>query len=481
MVDIKEKGRMNREKLAELMKKRREQASTGEIKDQSIPKAEEKEYYPMSSVQKRTYLISQMDPDSVVYNMTQNNRIIGEVRPENLKEAVQKLINRHEILRTSFLEINGEFVQKILPKVEADFEYIRDIETPEVELTSSLKQPFDLSTPPLVRVRLVDRGEYHLLSIDMHHIVGDGMSAATFIKELNALYNGEELKPLTHQYKDYSEWMRTRDLSSQASYWKNQFDDEIPVLDMPLDFVRPQEQSFEGAFIIRGIGKNLTKQIKEMAKANGATDFMIFMSAAMVLLSKYSRQEDIVIGTPITGRTHRDTEQMLGMFVNTLAMRGKPENNKTYKEFLNEIKDISINAYENQEYPFEELVEAVSVERDMSRNPIFDVLLVLQNNEEQDLNLGDTNVGWAETKNTIAKFDLSFIIEEYNGEYGIGVEYCTALYKEESANDLINHFIALLESVISNPSKKLNELDIVNEEEKNLILKDFNNTKVEYP
>jgi acyl carrier protein len=318
-----------------------------------IPKAEEKEYYPMSSAQKRIYLITQMEPEGILYNMPYNLKLTGEVRPEALKQALQKLIDRHEILRTSFVMVNGEPMQKILPHVEADFEYIEYSEETDGKLIENFIRAFDLSNPPLVRIRLVNKGDYHLLSMDMHHIVGDGMSMGTFIRELNALYNGEELKPLTHQFKDYSEWMRTRDLSNQAEYWKNQFDDEIPVLDMPLDFVRPQEQSFNGAYLEKGIGKELTAKIKKLAAQNGATDFMVFMSAAMVLLSKYSRQEDIVIGTPISGRTHRDTEGMLGMFINTLALRGKPEANKTYKEFLAEIKETSLKAYENQEYPFE--------------------------------------------------------------------------------------------------------------------------------
>ncbi|HAV89891.1 MAG TPA: non-ribosomal peptide synthetase, partial [Eubacterium sp.] len=446
-----------------------------------IPKAEEKEYYPMSSVQKRTYLIEQMDPDKILYNMPESIRFTGEVRPDALKDALQKLIDRHEILRTSFIMVDGEPVQKILPHVEADFEYINDETTPEKELLKSFIKPFDLSNPPLVRVRLVNRGEYHLLCMDMHHIVSDGMSSAIFTREFNALYNGEELEPLTHQFKDYSEWMRNRDLSNQAKYWKSQFDDEIPVLDMPLDFVRPQEQSFDGAMLGRGIGKHLTDKIKEVASVNGTTEYMIFMSAVMVLLSKYSRQEDIVIGTPISGRTHRDTEDMLGMFVNTLALRGKPEGKKSYKEFLSEIKEISLKAYENQEYPFEELVEAVDVKRDTSRSPIFDVLFVFQNNEEEEINIGATNVEEAFVENTIAKFDLSFYICEYNGEYGINVEYCTALYNEQSARNLVDHFVTVLEKLMADTDKKLSDVEVVSEEEKNIIFNEYNDTKVEYP
>ena len=270
------------EKLAELI--------TGATAEEyvPIPKAEEKEYYPMSSAQKRTYLICQMDLDGILYNIPQNMRLTGKVDPEALKKAVQKLIDRHEILRTQFLMVDGEPVQKILDRVEADFEYIKDTETDEKELIAGFVRPFDLSKVPLVRVRLVDRGEYHLLNIDMHHIVGDGMSVGTFTRELSALYNGEELEPLTHQFKDYSEWMRSRDLSGQAEYWKSQFDDEIPVLDMPLDYPRPQEQSYQGAVTTASTGKELGEKIKALTAKTGTTEFMVFLSAAMVELSKYS-------------------------------------------------------------------------------------------------------------------------------------------------------------------------------------------------
>ncbi|MBQ1467613.1 MAG: AMP-binding protein, partial [Solobacterium sp.] len=333
------------EKLAELVT----EAPSAEYVP--IPRAEEKEYYPMSSAQKRTYLICQMDPNSIAYNMPDNMRLTSEVRPEDLKEALQQMINRHEILRTQFLMVDGEPVQKILEHVEADFEYVMDTDTEDGKLMSDFVRPFDLSKAPLVRVQLIDRGEYHLLNIDMHHIVGDGMSSATFTRELTALYNGEKLEPLTHQFKDYSEWMRGRDLSSQAAYWKSQFEDEIPVLDMPLDFTRPQEQSHSGSTVYEMTGNTLGEKIKALASQTGTTEFMVLMSAAMILLGKYSRQEDIVIGTPISGRTHKDTEGMLGMFINTLAMRGKPEGKKTYLEFLSEMKETCLKAYENQEYP----------------------------------------------------------------------------------------------------------------------------------
>ena len=446
-----------------------------------IPKAEEKEYYPMSSAQKRTYLICQRDPDGVLYNMPQNLRLKGQVRPEELKNALQGLLDRHEILRTQFLIVDGEPVQKILSHVEAEFEYLEDKDTPEEELLSRFVRPFDLSKPPLVRMLLIERGDHHLLSIDIHHIIGDGMSVGTFFWELCALYNGETLVPLTHQFKDYSEWMRRRDLSSQEEYWKSQFEEEIPVLDMPLDFVRPQEQSYSGSMVFRNTGKDLGQKIKDLAEKTESTEFMVLLSAAMVLLSKYSRQEDIVIGSPISGRTHKDTEEMLGMFVNTLAMRGRPEGNKSYLEFLSEIKETCLKAYENQEYPFEELVEVVDVVRDMSRNPLFDVMLVLQNNEETPIRLNGAEAEYADAEDTVAKLDLTFNIWEQDGEYGIGLEYCTALFTEESAKAILDHFVVILEKLASAPESRIAQIEMLSESERTQILSDFNDTEISYP
>ncbi|MEE1282065.1 MAG: amino acid adenylation domain-containing protein, partial [Acutalibacteraceae bacterium] len=386
----------------------------------------------------------------------------------------------HEILRTAFLTVDGECVQKILPSIEAEFKYISESTESDEEIYNRFVRPFDLSDAKNVRVMLVNKSEYHLLLIDMHHIVSDGMSMTTFTEEFIALYNGEKLEPLTHQFKDYSEWMRTRDLSSQKEYWVNEFSDEIPVLDMPLDYERPQIQSYNGASISRSLSRKLSDSINQLSQNTGATSYMILLSALMVMLSKYSRQEDIVIGSPISGRTHKDTEKMLGMFVNTLAMRGKPEGNKKYSEFLEEVKASCLKAYENQEYPFEELVENVDVNRDLSRNPLFDVLFVLQNNEEAEVELSDLDVENTESSSRVAKFELEFNAYEYNGIYSLMFIYCTDLYKNETANRILNNFINLLENLLAAPDSKINEIEMILEDEKQLICEKFNSTYKAY-
>ena len=445
-----------------------------------IPKAKCMDFYAMSSVQKRIYLIHQMQPDSVTYNMPVNYIIKGDVDPEKIESALNKIIDRHEILRTKFMMHEGELIQKILENVKVDFDCIC-CDTSDEELIAGFMKPFDLEKPPLFRMRLVRKSGYNLLMIDMHHIISDGMSLGTFFNELSALYAGEELEPLKLQFKDYSEWMRSRDLSGQAEYWKGQFDDEIPVLDMPTDFTRPQEQIFEGDEVIQTIDGQLYASMKEYAKKNGVTEFMMFLAFIMVTLNKYSRQEDIVIGSPISGRTHRDTEGMLGMFVNTLALRGKPDKNKAFRTFLNEIKDSCLKAYKNQEYPFEELVEAVDVQRDISRNPLFDVMVAFQNNESIEFSLGDSVAEDAGYEKTIAKFDLTFNIIDNGNGYIIALEYCSVLYKAETIRSLLNHLESVIRNIIESPEQLIGTIDMVTDEERQLILNDFNSTETEYP
>ena len=208
---------------------------------------------------------------------------------------------------------------------------------------------------------------------------------------------------------------------------------------------------------------------------------MVFLAALMVMLGKYSRQEDIVVGSPISGRTHKDTESMLGMFVNTLAMRGRPEGEKTFAEFLGEIKKLSLNAYENQEYPFEELVEAVDVQRDMSRNPLFDVLMALQNVEDTEVSISDNTFEAGEQPESAAKFDLSFDIQPFNNSYEIALQYCTKLFEKETAQGILVHLTETLEKVTRYPEKQIKDIEIATEKEKAQILGEFNDTAAEYP
>ena len=446
-----------------------------------IPEAGKKEYYPMSSSQKRMYILNKIDRNNITYNMPQGLILNGNVQTEKIKEAIEKIIKRHEILRTEFIMLNGELVQWIRENVELNFEYVESKLDSEKELFREFVKPFDLGKAPLVRVKIIRRDDDFLFFIDMHHIVSDGVSMGNFIHELSVIYNGNQLDEKVRQYKDYSEWIQTRDLKTQQEYWLNEFRGGIPLLDMPLDYMRPSEQSFEGAMIWDTIGNELGIKINDFANKNGVTTYMVYLSALMIILSKYSRQEDIVIGSPISARVHKDTEKMLGMFVNTLAMRGQPEGRKKYIKFLLEIKETCLNGYENQEYPFEDLVEAVNIKRNIARNPLFDVLLVLLNNDYSQYELNGIDIQHIRTESKVAKFDLSFYIYENNNNITVELEYCTALYKKESAIGILNHFIKILGQILEADKCLICELDEVTNEERMLILDKFNDTYTEYP
>ncbi|MEK3793108.1 amino acid adenylation domain-containing protein [Paenibacillus sp. FSL R7-0204] len=452
-----------------------------------IPQAEEQEVYLMSSAQKRVYLIHQMDDVGIAYNMPAVIGFHGTLDLGRMKYALEQLALRHEILRTSFHMQDGEPVQKIAREVQLEWEYEERIIAKEENLLHDFVQPFDLGKAPLMRMKAVKTGkDTTVLLLDIHHIIADGMSMDILINELSSLYNGEQFEALSVQYKDYSEWMRTRDLSEQKSYWQGVFREPAPVLDLQLDYLRPQTQSFKGHSINGMLTATQKKAVDELCGKTGATAYMVLLSAMMVLLGKYSRQEDIVIGSPISGRTHKDTEQMMGMFVNTLAMRGYPEGEKTVLDFLKEVRESALKAYENQEYPFEELVEAVEVKRDVSRNPLFDVMFVLQNNEQANLEMNGLTRTVVDSEHiiaehTVAKFDLTVNVGEMEDGYAMNWEYCTDLFEPESVQRMMKHFSHLVDELTANPGRKLCELSVVDEEEKRLILETFNDTAAEYP
>ena len=354
----------------------------GEIEKENykpIPKAEEKEAYEMSSTQKRTYILNEMDKEKLAYNMPAAFEMQEDVDLEKLTRVFNQLIERHEILRTSFHMEEGELVQKIEKNIDFKIDYennyeeihYKEIAYEEMELCKEnvkraikdFVRPFNLGQAPMMRVKVIKDKDRNILMFDMHHIISDGKTMNILVEELGKLYKGKSLEDIKVQYKDYSEWIRERDISKQKEYWLKVFSDEIPVLDLPLDYKRGQEQSFKGDRVNYQLSKEIKEKVEKLTKKAGTTEYMVLLASIMVLLQKYSRQEDIVIGSPISGRTHKDTEEMMGMFVNTLAMRAKPEGEKSFKSFLEEIKEISLNAYENQEYPFEELVEAVKYKK----------------------------------------------------------------------------------------------------------------------
>lgn len=304
----------------------------------------------------------------------------------------------------------------------------------------------------------------------MHHIISDGVSMNVIIREFSEIYNGKQLPQLRIQYKDYCVWQgklfENGILKKQEEYWMRVFKEDVPLLNLPLDYVRPAVQSFEGDSLSFETGREIKERMNTLARETGTTSYMILLAAFNTLLMRYTGQEDIVVGSPIAGRHNADLKDMIGMFVNTLAMRNHPCGNKTFRDFLCEVKENALRAYENQDYPFEDLVEKLEIKRDMSRNPIFDVMLVLQNMGSSEIELEDLKLSPYVMNNGISKFDLSLNVMEGSESIYFSIEYASKLFKKETIKELGTRFEKVLEEVLKNPETKMSELDILTDEEK---------------
>ncbi|NOQ27508.1 MAG: amino acid adenylation domain-containing protein, partial [Bacteroidales bacterium] len=451
----------------------------------SIPKAKEQPNYPLSSAQKRLYLLQQFDLTSTAYNMPKLIPLGKKVDKSKIEDVFKQLINRHENFRTSFIITDGEPVQLISKKVEFELEEL-SIENTEIENTrNKFIKPFDLSQAPLLRVAIVDiKGEDNLL-IDMHHIISDGTSHTILQKEFQALLSGEELSPLPLQYKDYSQWQNSKEqqerVKDQEEYWITKFEGEIPVLNLPSDYVRPLIQSHEGAAVNFILSKEETEGIKLFTKENDLTLYMSLLSVFSILLSKLSGQDDVIVGTPIAGRNHADLENIVGIFVNTLSIRNEVKGEETIQEFVSDLKQTVLGAYENQNYQFEDLVNKVSVERDASRNPIFDVMFNLLNQAEYREDISGFNNQEQVHKTGMSKFDLTLTSLDYGEQLMLRFEYCTQLFKAETINRFIEYFKQIVVQLARKPEIKISAIDILTEEERHQLLYEFNNTKADYP
>jgi len=450
-----------------------------------IQNVEEKECYPVSSAQKRLYVLRQMEGASTVYNVPTAIVVEGNLCRIQLEEVFRKLIRRHETLRTSFGISEGEPVQRIYKDVEFNLEYTETEEDKVNEILKGFIRPFELEKAPLFRVGLIKLSkEKHILIIDIHHIITDGTSMNILIKEFAYLYNRQELPELKIQYKDFSAWqdvyLRSEKAKKQEEFWLEKFKGEIPVLNIPTDYRRPLTQSFEGDRINFTVNSTLTGRLNQLTRNNGATLYITLLAACNVLLSKYTGQEDIIVGSPVAGRKHADLNSLVGMFVNTLAMRNKPESHITFETFLERVKENTIKSLENQDYQFEELIEKLELRRDISRNPLFDIMFILQNTENKPLDIKGLNIKTYEIQSNITKFDLKF--EAIEGVEGISfnLEYSTKLFKRETMERMVQHFLNILEDIVKNPKKKLYEIDMISEKEKRQILCDFSIKEEKY-
>jgi amino acid adenylation domain-containing protein len=449
----------------------------------AIQPAPAQEYYPLSSAQKRLFFLQRMDKESKVYNMPNMVRLDVDLEEERLEQALAELVKRHESLRTSFHLIDGEPVQKVHAKVKTDLEYItQESERTAQQAVSEFVRPFNLEQPPLVRIsiiRLEDRS--HIFMADLHHIISDGVSQGILVRDFIALYQGKALASMRIQYKDYTLWQLEVETGGQEQYWTQQLGGRLPVLDLPTDYPRPEVRSFTGSGMRFRLGRSEADAVRKAAAESGATLYMVLLAGLNILLSRCSGYEDIIIGTVTAGRSHADLEKVIGMFVNTLALRNFPAGDLTFEAFLTDLKERSLRAYENQDYPFETLIERLSVSRDTSRNPLFDVMFVL---DTYDGGPSDPGSGIKpspfQLDHPISKFDLTIMCIDNGDELIFNFEYCTALFMQETIERLFGQYARILETVSAEKEILLQDISPVSEEERQQLLEMANGAVIEH-
>lgn len=452
-----------------------------------IKKAQEQENYSLSSPQIRMFVLNQLNSDTIAYNLSKIIKIEGELDVRRFEHAFEKIINRHEILRTSFHMEDGEIFQRVHDDINFKVNYY-EIAEEEVNMELLLKKhirPFDLSKAPLIRINLVkvNTNKYFLIS-DMHHIVSDATSLSILVNEFISFYTGKELPDLKLQYKDFVAWqrelIRKETVQKQEQYWLNKFNNQIPVLNLPTDFKRPIVQDFEGSCVKVYIDTETTDRLKKFALKNGVTLFMELFAAYNLVLHKYSGQQDIIVGVPVSGRSYHDIDDLIGVFINTLAMVNHVDLQKTYSEFLNNIKKNALEAYENQDYQYENLINKIS-QRDLPGNQLFNTIFNLVNITNSSIKISGLEFTFPEYSSIASQIDLKLQIIESTDGLECEFEYQTSLFKRETIERMARHFTNILGNALENTDMPLSEIKMLSETEKNQILWDFNNTAADYP
>lgn len=464
-------------------------SSSSSIFLEKIDRINNKQFYITSSAQRRIYFASTISGEtSILYNTPGGVIFDKPLITEKLESCINKLINRHESLRTKFDVKDNEIVQTVVEKINFKLEVLEkaiDFSSLNDEFNNFIK-PFDLSKAPLFRLKYINLSDGNsALFIDMHHIISDGTSLTIFVEELCKLYNEEELTPLNITYKDFANYENTKlkngSFKEAEDFWVNQFKDDIPVLNMPTTYSRPSVKAYSGSKIHSKIDFETTKKINTLSKKLGITPYMLLLSVYYILLSKYTAQEDIIVGTPVVGRDTPELYNIIGMFVNSLPIRAKIDFTLSFKEFLNNIKDICLKDFKYQDYPFDELVDKLNIPRDTSRTPLFDTMFIYQNNGIPQINFKDIKSRYYIPDTNISKFDLSLEIIPIDNELQLSFEYCTKLFEKSFIENFANHYSNILHVVLDNLDIKLSSIDMLSEKERNTILYDFNNTKMDYP
>ncbi|PMB03027.1 non-ribosomal peptide synthetase, partial [Fischerella thermalis CCMEE 5273] len=425
---------------------------------------------PLSFAQQRLWFLAQLEPDSPFYNIIDTVHLQGQLNLAALEQSFNEILRRHEALRTNFKTVEGQPVAFISSVTSQLLTVIDLAELPAAQRETKVKelalaeaqQPFNLETDTLLRVKLLSLSEQeYVILLTMHHIVSDGWSTSVLVHELATLYQAfchgqpSPLPELPIQYIDFAawqkQWLTGEVLESQLAYWRQQLHGAPAVLELPTDHPRPAVQSFRGATHSFRLSPEQTLALKTLSQQEGSTLFMTLLAAFKTLLYRYTGNNDIVIGSPIANRNHREIEGLIGFFVNTLVLRTDLSGNPSFRELLRRVREVALGAYAHQDVPFEKLVEKLQPQRNLSHTPLFQVMFVLQNAHSLEIELPSLTLSTLESDSGTAKFDLTlYMAETASGMIG-SVEYNTDLFEPQTIQRLAEHFQTLLSGIVANP------------------------------
>ncbi|MBV9265441.1 MAG: amino acid adenylation domain-containing protein, partial [Acidobacteriaceae bacterium] len=467
--------------------------TTRSVQIAAIPHTPRNRPLPLSSAQERLWFLDQLAPDNSFYSAPLAMRLKGPLDPNALRDAVNGLIRRHEVLRTTYRLQNDRPVQVTAPELRIDVPIIDvsffPLERRETEarqrMVEEARRPFDLRTGPVLRAFLVRLDEMdHALLLNIHHIATDGWSIWPFIQELGTLYKasvaGEQspLSELPIQYADFAvwhrEWLESEEVAQQFAYWKNQLAGAPERMELPTDRPRPTVQTYRGAIETIVLPVELLDALRALSQRENATLYMTLLATFQILLFRYTGQEKIVVGSPIANRTRAEIEDLIGFFVNTLVMYSDLSGNPTFREFLQRVREVALGAFSNQDLPFEKLVKAIAPDRDLSVNPLVQVLFVLQNPRRSILQLAGVEFESMQIHNGTTKFDIAMFLVERPEGLSCWAEYSTDLFDAATIRRFLGHYQVLLEAIIENTERRISELPLLTEAEQHQLLAEWN-------
>jgi amino acid adenylation domain-containing protein/non-ribosomal peptide synthase protein (TIGR01720 family) len=482
--------------LQQLNKKKEEVFSKAEIK----PCSRERNFFPLSFAQQRLWFLNQLDPNNSAYNIHYALRLSGKLNLIALEQSLNEIVRRQEALRTTFKVVDGQPVQVIAPSLTLKLPVINLQELPKAQqeaevLRLSTQQAqflFNFIQGPLLKTTLLQLSEQEYVALfTMHHIVSDGWSMQILIQEVGALYSvfsqrqPSLLPELSVQYVDFATWQRQwlvgEVLESQLSYWQKQLDSAPLLLELPTDFPRPAVQSSQGATYAFKVPLKVSVELKTLSQREGCTLFMTLLAAFKTLLHRYTGSNDILVGSPIANRNRNEIEGLIGFFVNTLVLRTSFEGNPSFRELLRQVREVALGAYAHQDAPFEQLVEKLQLQRNLSHAPLFQVMFVLQNASKSEIELPGLTLSALESDTGTANFDLTLSMTETAVGLIGTLEYSTDLFKRSTILRMVEHLQTLLSGIIANPEQRLSELPLLTAAERNQLLIEWNRTETDYP